>query len=423
MQKKLLLLTFLMLASEAAVDPAFSADLNGAPAAPAPTPAPAPTANDAYTLNLLYTGEGWADVSGGLRRGGSYMYNVDGQLQVDTGKALGWTGGLFEVEGFYANAMSTGNKFVGALDQQSPIDTAADVQMFRLYQLFYDQNFGSTDVRAGIYDLETEFSNTKPMALFLSKNLTWNTAFDQSGTMPENGTIGPGNYPYTPLAVRVRQNFSPSVSVQVAIANGASDNPNNLAQNGVNFSSAYGALFLGEADYTPDKYTKLMAGGWGLTSKLPDFGQYNADGSQRMVYGEEGAYVGGAARLYSAGGKRGLDGFFTLGLSTPQSTNVAESFNTGLVYTGLFDARPGDKIGVSMNINGASNNFRQWQIQQGNLIGAAETSFEVTYRAKINEYLTIQPDIQYINEPNYSHVLKNPLVLGIHFELGRVFEW
>lgn len=297
MQKSLVIAT-LVFSAGVGLGPALSADLVAAPTSPAPAPAlPANPANDAYLLNLVYTGEGWDVASGGLRRGGSYMDNMDAQFQVDTGKALGWTGGTFEAEAFYANGMSTGNKFVGALDQQSPIDTAANVPMLRLYQLFYDQNFGSTDVRVGIYDLETEFSNTKPMALFLSKDLTWNTAFDQAGTMPSNSTVGPGNYPYTPLAIRIRQNITPTFSVQVAVADGAADNPNNLAQNAVLFSPAYGALFLGEADYTPDKYTKLMAGGWAMTSKLPDFGQLNPDGSQRMTYGEAGAYVGGTTRL------------------------------------------------------------------------------------------------------------------------------
>jgi porin len=387
-----------------------------------PAPAPAPP-SPAYSLNLLYTGELWDVASGGLRRGDSYMYNVDGQLQIDTGKAFGWTGGTFEVEGFFANATSTGNTWVGALDQQSPIDTAANVQMFRLYQLFYDQNLGATDVRVGIYDLETEFSSTKPMSLFLSKDLTWNTALDQAGTMPENGTVGPGNYPYTPLAARIRENLSPSLSVQFAVANGAADNPNNLADNGIYFSPAYGALFIGEADYTPDKYTKLMAGAWGITAKLPYFGQLNPDGTQRMTYGEGGAYVGGATRLYRGEGKRGLDAFFTFGMSTPETTNVAQSFNAGLVYTGIFDARPADKVGVSMNVNVASSDFRQMQFMQGTPIGYAETSFEFTYRAKINDFLTLQPDIQYIARPNYSTTLKNPVVLGIHFEIGHLFEW
>ena len=166
-----------------------------------------------------------------------------------------------------------------------------------------------------------------------------------------------------------------------------------------------------------------MVGAWDLTSRLPYFGQLNPDGTQRMTWGEAGAYVGGATRLYSAGGKRGLDGFFTFGVSTPQSTNVAAAFNTGLVYTGLFDARPGDKVGVSMNVNSASSDFRQMQYMQNTPIGLYETSFEATYRAKINDYLTIQPDIQYIANANYSRTLRNPVVLGIHFEIGHLFEW
>ena len=422
MQTRLLLLASAGLLAGSNVGPAQAADLTAAPPTAAAPPNPV-APSDAYLLNLLYTGEAWSDAAGGLRRGGSYMYNADAHLQVDTGKAFGWTGGQFEAEAFYANAMSTGNTFVGALDQQSPIDTAANAPMFRIYQLFYDQSFGATDVRFGIYDLETEFSNTKPMNLFLSKDLTWNTAFDQSGTMPMNSTVGPGNYPYTPLALRIRETLSPQLSVQVAVADGAADNPKNLAQNNVMFSSAYGALFIGEADYTPDKYTKLMIGTWGLTSKLDDFSHVAAGGSPRMTYGEAGAYVGGATRLYNAGAKRGLDGFFTLGASTPDSTNVATSFNAGLVYTGLLDARPTDKLGVSMNVNQDSGAYRDFMATQGQSLGMYETSFEATYRIKFNDYFTLQPDVQYIVHPYYSSTTHNALALGVHFELGRVFQW
>lgn len=396
----------------------LAADLPGAP-----QPASAPPPSNAYFLNVLFTGEAWDNTQGGVRTGAAFMYNVDGQLQVDTAKAFGWTGGLFVAEAFFANATSFGNQYIGAVDQQSPIDTAANLAMFHVYQLYYDQNFGSTDIRFGIYDLETEFSVTKPMSLFLSKNLTWNTAFDQSGTMPLNGTIGPGNYPYTPLAVRIRQNFTKDFSVQVAVADGAADNPNNLANTAVMFSSQYGVLAAAEADYTPDKHTKIMVGAWDLTSLLPEFGQYNADGSQKMIWNEAGAYIGGAARLYSANPKRGLDAFLTYGASTPQSTNVTQSLNGGLVYTGLFDARPGDKAGVSFNINQASNGWRQYMSDQGLQSLAAEEIFEITYRAKINNYLTIQPDIQYIVNSGFNPAYKNPLALGFHFEIGHVFEW
>lgn len=406
-----------------AQDPPAAADIatpnaTTQPAAirPAPNAGPSP-----YQLNLLYTGELWNNAEGGLRRGTIYMYNLDGRLDVDTDRAFGWTGGHFVVEGFYESANSLGNHYVGAVDQQSPINSAC-CAMWRLYQVFYDQTLGNTDLRFGIYDLETEFSATKPMSLFLSKDLTWNTALDQSGTMPHNGTIGPGNYPYTPLALRIRETFNSQWSIQAVIADGAADNPNDPPANGVFFSSQYGALGMAELDYTPNSHTKVMAGLWGLTSKLPTNDKINPDGSLREVYGEGGGYIGGATRLYSAGGRRGLDGFFTFGLSSQESTNVAQSLNGGLVYTGLFDARPSDKAGVNFNVNANPASYRQAQIALGNGVEHYETSFELTYRARICSWLTVQPDVQYIIQPDYDPALKNDLVIGVHFEIGHLFD-
>lgn len=375
-----------------------------------------------YQLNLLYTGEAWDNATGGVHDGTTYMYNFDAQLRIDAGKAFGWTGGNFLLEGYYANRSSLNNQYVGAVDEQSPIDTAG-YSMYRLYQAYYDQNLGNTDILFGIYDLETEYSTTKPMALFLSKNLTWNTALDQSGTMPQGGVVGPGNYPYTPLALRLRQKINDHWSVQATLADGASDNPHSPAENGVYFSSQYGLLGISEVDYTPDVHTKIMAGYWDLTSKLPTNDLTNPNGTPRQVYGEDGGYVGGATRLYNQEGRwRGLDGFLTLGVSSPTSTNVAQSLNGGLVYTGMFDARPLDKMGASFNVNANPASYRRAQIAQGNGVDRYETNLEATYRAPINDWLTLQPDIQYIIHPGYDPRLKNDVVFGLHFEIGHLFD-
>lgn len=386
-------------------------------------------ADSAYTLNLVFTGELWDNVSGGIKTGTSFMDNADARFAIDTGKAYGWTGGNFVLEGFYANARSTGSQYVGALDQQSPIDTAITKPTVKLYQAYYDQKLGNTDVLFGKVDVESEFSVTKPMSLFLSKNLTWNTAFDQSGTMPQNGTTGPGNYPYTPLAVRVRQTINSDFSVALAVADAVSDDPSNLSNNGLHFGPTYGETFLGEADYTPDRYTKAMVGAWGLDSKLTDYGTSTAV-TTKKIYGEEGGYVGGATRLYYGEGRRGLDAFFTLGVSSPKTTNVAESLNGGLTYTGLFDLRPQDKIGVSFNINEASSDYKTYEKNAfGTSITSSETSLELTYRAKLNDWVTVQPDVQYIINPNYginpnstTKALKNDTLIGLHFEVGHFFD-
>jgi porin len=311
--------------------------------------------------------------------------------------------------------------YVNGADWASPIDTGG-VAMFRLYQAYYEQTIGSTDVLFGIYDLETDFSVTKPMMLFLSKNFTWNTALDEAGTAPLSGVVGPGNYPYTPLALRVRENINSQWSIQAVVADGAADSPTHQAQNGVFFSSYYGTLGIGEVDYTPIAYTKIMAGLWGLTAKLPTNNLTNLDGSPRQIYGEEGLYFGGTTRLYTEQKRRGLDGFFTVGFSTPGSTNVNQSFNAGLVYTGFFNEHPIDKMGISMAVNANPASYRQAQIALGNSVDRYETTFEITYRAKINSWLTAQPDIRYIVHPGYDPTVKNDFLIGLHFEIGHLFE-
>ena len=389
-------------------------------------PASVPATSGAYELSLLYTGEAWDNVSGGLKIGPSYMYNIDGRFTVDTEKAFGLKGGQFYAEAFYNNAVSTTESFVGAIASISPIDTGADAPMGRLYQLYYDQNFGKTDIRFGIYDLESEFGSTKPMSLFLGTNLTWNTAFDQSGLIPSNVPVGPGNFPYTPLALRLRQDLGGNLSLQFVVADGVADNPNDLTDPvDVVFAKKYGALMIGEADYTPDKHTKIMLGAWHLTSQLPVWGEFEADGSQKMIWGQSGAYLGATARLYSPGGRRGLDAFFTYGISTPQSTNVERSLNVGFTYTGLLETRPDDKFGAVVNFNRANSGWQIMMAQQGEPIGETETSFEVTYRAKINDYVTVQPNVQYVVHPAYafSSTTKDALVVGVHFEFGKVFSW
>jgi carbohydrate-selective porin OprB len=76
-----------------------------------------------------------------------------------------------------------------------------------------------------------------------------------------------------------------------------------------------------------------------------------------------------------------------------------------------------------MNANFAPDAWRRYQASLGDPIGNSELSFEATYRAKINDYLTLQPDVQYIAHTGYSTTLRNPVVLGMHFEIGHVFDW
>jgi porin len=397
--------------------PAFAGDA-AAPAGATSSPQAAPPQSDPspYQVKLTYTGEIWDNATGGIKDGSDYVQNIDAQLAVDTEKAFGWTGGRFFIEGFYASSRSPDTQLVGPIQDPSPIDDGG-VQLFRLYQAYYDQTFDKTDLLFGLYDIQTEFAHTQPMNLFFNGAYAWNTALDQSGY---GGN--PSTYPNTAPAFRARQTIDDQWSVQGVIADGASDNPNDPKSNAIEISPTYGAFMVGEVDYTPVARTKIMAGAWDYTGRFTTLNEFNANGSPRQVYGQAGGYIGAATRLYTQDGKRGLDGFANIGVADRTTLQVDRTLNAGLTYTGLLDIRPQDKIGVAFSIAGVGNPYKASQIAQGNGVENYETNFEATYRAKINDWLTLQPDVQYWIHPNVNPAEKNDLILGFHFEIGHLFS-
>lgn len=373
----------------------------------------------AYQLKLQYTGEAWDNASGGIRTGGTYLQNLDAQLKIDTEKAFGWTGGRFLVEGFYNNGNSITDNFVGSVQDPSIIDTGQQ-NLVRLYQLYYDQILGNTDVRFGIYDIETEFGITKPMDTFFNGGFAWTSTLDASG---QQGLNGPSTYPNTALGLRIRQKIDDQWSVQVAVLDGMADNVNSPQSNDVLIESKYGALVIGEVDYAPIARTKIMVGYWAYTGKFDTQYEFNPDGSVRQIYGSSGAYVGGATRLYTIDGARGLDGFLNIGVADSRVNEVDRQVNFGFNLTGLFDARPKDKLAFGVGIAGSGQSYQEAQLAAGNPVSNYETCFELTYRAKINDWLTVQPDVQYIIHSNFDPALKDDLVFALHFEVSHWFTW
>jgi porin len=373
-------------------------------------------AGSAYTLKLQYTGEGWYNATGGLAQGAVYMQNADGQLYVDAEKAFGLKGGSFLVDVFYNTSRSLEKQYIDAIQDPSAIDTDG-VSLLRVYQAYYKQDLGNTNVLFGLYDAETEFGVTKPMDIFFNGAFAWTSTLDISGVS------GPSTYPNTALALRVRHRFDEHWSVQAAALNGASDSPNFPRKNAVIFNGRYGAMLLGEVDYHASRYTKLMAGAWDFTGRFDALGQTNDDGSQRQKYGSYGGYIGGATRLFSQENRRGLDGFINLGIADGTTHEVDRALNLGLNYAGPFAARPDDHLGFGVGFALASNDFRRAQLAEGVGVRRAETAFELTYRAQVNDWLTVQPDVQYFVHPGLDPLVKNDLVIGIHFELGRLFHF
>ncbi len=382
---------------------------------PQPPIPPLALYNDAsaVTVRLQYTGEVAYNAVGGLRDGATYMNNVGAEVSVDANRAFGWEGGRFLVAGFYENASSVNRSYVGALQDPSPID--AEGSLFRLYQAYYEQRLGATNLLFGIYDIESEFGITKPMDTFFNGAYAWNTALDVSGRN------GPSTYPNTSLGFRVRQRLSDQWTIKAAILDGVPDDANKPKSNDINFTNTNGAFLIGEVDYTPIRNTKLMAGFWNYTGKFDAFNQTGASGVPRQVFGSRGGYIGGATRVYSQPGNRGLDVFATLGIADGNTNPVGGSLNFGATYTGPLDSRPRDRAGLAFGIVQASNAYRKELGAVVDNVSKYERNIELTYRAPINKWLTVQPDIQYFSHAGFNAGLKDDLLFMIHFEIGQAF--
>lgn len=370
----------------------------------------------AVSVRLLYTGEEAYNAAGGLHDGATYLNNIFAQVHIDAGTAFGWTGGSFVVEGFYENEDSLDTQYVGAIQDASLIDTSG-VATTRLYQAYYKQDLGDTNLLFGLYDLQTEFGSTKPMDVFFNGAYAWTTTLDQSGIN------GPSTYPSTSLAFRVHEKLGKHWRVQAAVLDGVPDSAKDPRATAVNINKSNGALLIGEVDYLLSRTTKFMAGYWDYTGKFPLINQAGLNPPSRTGFGSSGGYIGASTRLYSPAPKRGLDVFATFGVGDASRQVVDRSLNMGLTYTGLLDIRPTDKLGIAAGIAHAGVAYREMQASLNEATYTYETNFELTYRAQINHWLALQPDVQYWVHPNVSPSLKNDLLFIVHFELSHVFDF
>lgn len=117
---------------------------------------------------------------------------------------------------------------------------------------------------------------------------------------------------------------------------------------------------------------------------------------------------------------RGLYSFTEFTFTPASNCQLPYYYQTGLVYKGLFDARPNDKTGVVVGEGFYSSNYNS-TLPKGQ--GGAANSyasqffsttavFEWFYTVSINKWLDFVPDAQYIVNPSGNGSTGNAAILG-----------
>lgn len=349
-------------------------------------------------VDVTYAFDLWRAARGGNARGNRYIDNLDVVTEADMERLIGWNGATVHVYGLYNNGRSLG-QLLGDAQATSNIETGT--KAVRLYEAWIDQKIGATtSVKVGLYDLNSEFDNLDSAGLFIG------SAHGTGTDLSQSGLNGPSIFPSTSLGARIALRPAKNWVVRAAVLDGVPGDPARPKRTAIKLGNGDGALMIGELENSLGD-GKLLFGHWRYTNAFDDF-------SGSRGHGNNGSYVRGEAYLTHERGdpQQGLAAFFRLGMADGRY-NMFESFiGGGLNYTGLIKGRDNDQLGLGIAAALTSSRYRL-----ANTSTKAEVALELTYRAQLTHWLTVQPNIQYVIGPNASPVLGNALAVGLRTEL------
>jgi porin len=359
--------------------------------------------SDPLEMEVAYTGAIFGNVNGGRKRGAVYLDNLDVIATADFGDLIGAKGLTGSAYVLYNNGRPFSEIYPGDAQVVSNIETG--VTALRLYEFWLQQEIGPLgSVRIGLYDLNSEFDVLDISSLFL------NSAFGIGTDISQSGENGPSIFPSTSLGARFEIRASGDLTLRAAVLDGVPGDPWRPARTTVRLCGGDCALLIGEGEYKTGPL-KILAGAWRYTAETETF-----VGSS---HNNKGIYLRGEAQLTSERNApdQGLAAFARFGIADEHINVFSRIYSGGLVYTGPFGGRDGDAVGMGFSWAESSPAFAQ--VNRAN--AGREVVLEATYSWSVTDWLTIQPDFQYVINPGLRRDLDNALVLGLQFSVGRSF--
>jgi porin len=357
---------------------------------------------DPLTVDVVYTADIWRNASGGARQGARYLDNLDIVAEADMERLIGWDGASLHVYGLYNNGKSL-TELIG--DAQAPSNIETGVKAARLYEAWINQKIGqSASIKVGLYDLNSEFDSLDASGLFMA------SAHGIGTDISQTGLNGPSIFPVTSLAARVAVEPATGWVVRAAVLDAVPGDIARPKRTAVILNKADGALLIGEVE-APLPNGKLLLGHWRYT------GEFDAlDGTRRR--GNNGIYLRGETQITKErdAQDQGLSGFFRLGTADGRINTFSHFIAGGLNYTGAIKGRDEDQLGLGIAAAFTSKSYRLLNASEN-----TEIAVELTYRGTVTNWLSLQPNLQYIINPSADRTLRNALALGLHAELSYRF--
>ena len=393
------------------------------------------------TFKVHELSEVWADVTGGGHQGLSYNGLTTAKLDVDLDKAIGWSGAEFLVEVFDIHGHGPTRSLVGNQQIVSNIEATPSI---KLYDLWLDQTVfdGKLSIRVGQEGANDEMMTTAYGGLFL--NSSYGFPGMPAAVLPSGGP----NYPMATPFARVQLKATDNFTFVGAVYNGdpalpGTGDPQIRDRNGTSFRLNDHALAFGEVWYSPDPNasaslpTTYKLGMWYASNQFADqrfdntgvpLANPSSSGTPLNHTGDWAFYGIIDQMIWQRPGSKDQGiGLFLQVMGGPSDRNLSNLFvEGGMNWLAPFTERPNDTFGVAFSYLGISPAAREYSRelvsfgQTTTAYASNETVFEATYQATITNWLTLQPDLQYVINPGAgipgtfgSRSLPNALVIGM----------
>lgn len=337
-------------------------------------------AEPAWTYELAYTADVMGVIGGDAKHAGRYLDNLDLSVDGDLEKALGWSGATLHL-GLLHNAGGRPNEFAQTLQGVDNIEVGR--ARGRIFELWIDQQLadGRASVRAGLYDLNSEFYSTEASQQLIAPPFGIGSEFSATGPN------GPSIFPLTSLAVRLRIGEETGPYVQTAVLSaeaGSLTEPDNL-QLGLD----RGGIVIAEVGRQGP--TRVAFGAWTYTEP-----QERLDGAGETS--AFGGYLLAEKKLSTTALNPELAAFVRVGASDGETSPFVGGWQAGLRLNRVFASRPESALSFGLQQAYLSAGFRDVMRRQGQTPARAESGAELTYSDRIGP-VTIQPDLQVFHHP------------------------
>lgn len=345
-----------------------------------------------YIQDLFY------NAGGGLRHGTAAPGIIDLTADVD-GRLWGGSDAHhlhFDYLGTIGSSISNDTGDIQGLDNIEAYNTAKIFEAW--YQYDIDDN-GSL-LRVGIQDYNALFDVVDAGGVFI------NSSF---GLDPSVAQTDVSQFPTTTAGIVARWQSRSGAYLMGGVYDGVAGSPGHPNGTHIDFRSGDGVFSALESGITGggDRPYKLAVGGW--------YRSTNFEGPAGRGHSDNrGFYALGQQRLIGTGDAPKVDAFVQFGDAQGDRNLIDRYLGAGINVTGLVPGRGDDVLGIGAAQAHVASVYRR--ATPGSK--RAETAFELTYQAQINDYLIVQPDLQYIVNPGVDNQINNATVIGARLAVG-----